>query len=189
MDVTTLRRSLNLIAAGLLAGTVGAVGWSLSGPGIETGPVVASTEATTVATELRPADVDATTQNELSARALRRPLYDPPPQPVVAAPPQTKEVKPAPAPLPPLEVTLVGTMIEADQRLAIIADAKGEFDVKGVGESLELSPQGITVEQIESERVTLRYQGRTSTVQLERPRAGESGAAEGRAAPRRRNNR
>ena len=43
---------------------------------------------------------------------------------------------------------LVGTIIQAEQSLAIVADATGEFDVKGIGESLELSPQGITVEQL-----------------------------------------
>jgi type II secretory pathway component PulC len=67
-----------------------------------------------------------------------------------------------------LDVTLVGTIIESDQSLAIVADSSGKFDIKGVGESLELSPQGMTVKTIESERVTLQFQGRQSTVELDR---------------------
>jgi hypothetical protein len=81
---------------------------------------------------------------------------------------------------------LVGTIIEAEQSLAIVADAKGDFDVKGIGEPLELSPQGITIKTIEPERVTLSYRGRESTIELDRSAAADR-PARGRAGVRRRN--
>jgi type II secretory pathway component PulC len=115
------------------------------------------------------------------ARQLRRPLYDPPAPPPARPPkPPTPVVAPAARPSPQLDVTLVGTIIEAENSLAILADSTGKFDVKGVGESLELSTEGITVQGIESEQVTLQYQGRRSTVTLDRSRkkAGSSGNRE-----------
>jgi hypothetical protein len=93
-----------------------------------------------------------------------------------------------------LEVTLIGTIIQSDQNLAILADSSGKYDVKGIGEPLELSPEGITVESIQSEQVTLNYQGRRSVVQLDRGfkrpgAAGKSKAGGGRRAKDRGKNR
>ena len=104
------------------------------------------------------------------ARSLRGPLYDPPPPPI-AAPQVRPTPRPKPTPtLPPLNLTLVGTIIDSEQSLAIIADAAGNFDVKGVGDSLELTPAGVRIGQIESEVITLEYQGRESTIRLDRDR-------------------
>ena len=191
MDVTTQRRCLGILAAGLFAGTVGAVGWSLSGLEGDRGVVSPRPQATPL-TELPAQESTFPFDESFAARPLRRPLFDPPP--VAAAPPPKPTPKvverPTPPPAPPkLEVTLVGTIIQPDQSLAIVADASGEFDVKGIGESLELSPQGITVERIESERVTLRYQGRESTIELDRSAVAGNATGGNRGGPKRRNNR
>jgi type II secretory pathway component PulC len=164
MDVTTQRRCLTTLAGGLLLAAVGAVAWSVSG--------IAPTAKT--ATEgvpsLANALDDSFSQRTLSDAelnmALRHPLTDPPPpKPRPVAP---RVVAPAPQPPPKLQLTLVGTIIESGKSLAIIADSQGAFDVKGVGESLELSPAGVSVQRIDSEQVELQYQGKTSTVKLDR---------------------
>ena len=102
--------------------------------------------------------------------SLRSPLYDPPPKPKPVAPRQIPKSKPKPKPpsRPALNMTLVGTIIDAEGSLAIIADQSGKFDIKGEGDSLELSPSGVRIGQIESETITLEYQGATSTIRLEK---------------------
>ena len=190
MDVTTQRRSLGILAAGLLAGAVGAVGWSLSGLKRDSGAVSSGPRAAPL-TEFSKQPSTTSFDESVAARSLRRPLFDPPPQPPTPAPKPAPKVveRPTPPPsIPKLDVTLVGTIIQPEQSLAIVADALGEFDVKGIGESLELSPQGITVERIESERVTLRYQGRQSTIELDRSAASGGAASGNRGGTRRRIN-
>ena len=168
-----------------MIGSVGAIGWSLSdiddpnvvndrAPGQQVQPAI-------------PTDRNAPPYDDrIAARSLRGPLYDPPPQPA----PPVERPKP-PAPVTPirsnLEWTLVGTIIEAGQSLAILADASGKFDVKGIGESLDLVPPGVTLQDIESEQVTLQYQGRKSTVQLDRSTKKSNGGGGKRANNRRRN--
>ncbi len=182
MDVTTQRRCLEAIAGGLLIGTVGSVAWSLSST---ESPDVAQATARESVPQAATSSQPRPSSDPVISQSLRGPLYDPPPAQRATTP------APVPAPTPPpqptLEVTLVGTIIERDQSLAILADSSGKFDVKGVGQPLELSPQGITLEQIEPEQVTLRYQGRRSTVQLDRSAKRSSGGAVKRANSRRRN--
>ena len=176
MDVTTQRRCLGTIAAGLDAGPMAdasARQWS--------SPVERKTQPEAV-----------TDDPSLAARPLRRPLYDPPPKPPAPKPVVAETPAPPPSSPPPqakLDVVLVGTIIQPEQSLAIIADAAGEFDVKGVGESLELTPQGITIATIESERVTLLYQGRPTMIEIDRKQPQDEANAGNRGGNRRRNNR
>ncbi len=176
MDVTNHRRCLGLLAGGLLAGTAGAVGWSLSDIHVEASSNSAVKPETQ--TPLVNVDVDQPSSS-IDFQPLRRPLYDPPPPKpkVKPSPPPAPVVNkpPPPTAAPRLEITLVGTIIEANNSLAIVADAAGEFDVKGEGQSLELSPEGITVAKIESERVTVRYKGKESTIELDRSQVKGAG--------------
>lgn len=84
---------------------------------------------------------------------LRRPLYDPPPpRPVV------KE-------LPPLQVEVLGTILEDTNSVALVRGAQGGMEYKRVGDSvgpadsparlIEITDTAITVERGQ-ERVTLR---------------------------------
>ncbi len=66
-------------------------------------------------------------------------------------------VKPAPV---GFGILLVGTVIEPSKTLALFRDDRGAFDLKGVGQSLDLVPAGAQVENIEPELATLRYEGR-----------------------------
>ncbi len=186
MDITNQRRCLAAIAGGLLVGTAGAIGWSLSG--IDTSSPISKVGQ---GPQIQPAISSEDPQpfdERIVAQTLRGPLYDPP-----AAPsPSVERPKPTPAPTPQqpmLDLTLVGTIIEANQSIAILSDSAGQFDVKGIGESLELLPAGVTVQNIEAEQVTLQYQGRQSTVQLDRSAKKSGGGGANQRGSNRRKNR
>lgn len=167
MDITTQRRFLTGAAGGLLVGTAAAIGWSLSG--IDTPSPLSDVGQQGRVQPATPAIVKSQSfEQRMAARPLRAPLYDPPPAPV----PTKEQPVPAAPPQPQLDLTLVGTIIEENRSIAILSDASGQFDVKGIGESLELTPPGVTVESIESEQVTLQFQDGESVesvvVQLDR---------------------
>jgi len=119
-------------------------------------------ETTTIAT----ADFDA-----LWDRPLRRPLYDPPPPPqpapVVKRPkPAPRKTEPRPSPPPKLDMRLVGTILESGRSMAIVADAAGKIDLKGAGETLDLEPEGVRVESINAESVTVSHNGREQMLKI-----------------------
>jgi type II secretory pathway component PulC len=182
MDITNQRRCLAAIAGGLLVGTAAAIGWSLSG--INTPSPISKVGQ---GQQVQPAISSDNLQSfdeRIAARTLRGPLYDSPAAPSVPV----ARPKPTPTPQQPkLDLTLVGTIIEANQSIAILSDSAGQFDVKGIGESLELLPAGVTVQKIEAEQVTLQYQGRQSTVQLDRSAKESDGRANQRGNNRRKN--
>lgn len=176
MDVTTQRRCLRAIAGGLILTTAGTIVWSLTAVDSTTSNDPAAGAPQVAAAT--PEEVASATDQRIVLRPLRGPLYDPPPPPAPAPKPVVPQRRePTPPPPPPLELTLVGTIIEPDQSLAILSDATGNFDVKGIGEPLELSPEGVTLQTIESEQVTLQYRGRKSTVQLDRSKPKKAKAA------------
>lgn len=174
MSVTAQQRLLYLLAGTCLVAAAWVVYWSMA----EFPP---PRQADSGATDQQPGFSSASGSSSRSdvdlARPLRGPLYDPPPQPP-RKPPVAKPVrKPQPAPPPKLNFTLVGTIIDDDQRLAIIADAKGNFDVKGVGEALELQPAGVRIDQIEQEEISVEFEGVESKLRLDRdvkPAAGST---------------
>lgn len=186
MDITLQRRCLSAIAGVLAVGTVAAIGWSVR-PLDPTNPRADSGSDTPIqvapASDTESAPFDAA----LASQSLRGPLYDPPPPPV--APIKQPRPKPTPPPAgpPKLDLKLVGTIIQTNQSVAILSDSSGQFDVKGIGESLELTPQGVTLQEIEPEQVTLQYQGRRSTLQLDKSMKKSGGKANPRGNNRRRN--
>lgn len=164
MNLDTQRRCLSLLAAALLVGSTGFIAWSLS----DVGEIAAKAEVGNADLKLSQAvEPIQSPIEDFSGMSLRQPLYDPPPQPAKptprAAPPIARQPK-----QPSIDVTLVGTIIQSDDRLAILADAAGNFDVKGIGDSLELEPIGMTIEEIESESVTLQWNDRQSVIRLDR---------------------
>lgn len=166
MELQRQRQYLTLATVCLLVLSAGMVYWSVSAidesgfvlPRVQPSPTTGSN--TTGKTEFK-------ITTTMTQRKLRAPLYDPEPAPPVS----TKPVVPAaprPKPEPKLNLTLVGTIIESDKSLAIIADANGQFDVKGVGDTLEIDPDGIAITNIKSEQVTLTYRGKSTVLMLER---------------------
>ena len=89
-------------------------------------------------------------------RPLRQSLYDPPP-PV----PEVKQ-------LPPLQVELLGTILEPENSMAIVRSQEGSVQYKRVGETIgpmdspasvrEILTDSIVVER-EKERLTLKVRG------------------------------
>jgi len=174
MDVITQRRCLTAVAGGLLAGAVGAIGWTFSALPDPPPPPQASMLRGTPSPAEESARPAFEGDSQMLALSLRRPLVDPPPQrqtPPPPPPPVVRETPPRkPLAAPKLEFTLLGTIIDSQRRLAIIADPTGNFDIKGVGETLELSPLGVAIEQIESDQVTLTYEGQQTAFHVDKTR-------------------
>ena len=81
---------------------------------------------------------------------------------------QTKATVTKPRTRTPLNprVELLATVIDPVRTVAIISDARGRTDLKGVGETLELMPSGLRIEKIEADRVTLSLRGQSIKVKL-----------------------
>lgn len=169
MNVVQQRRILSGLAIGFLALSGLVIAWATSDLPSAAAPV--SQLARSLSTNQTSQDAEQADPLELASRPLRAPLYDsPPPPPRPPAPVVEKRPPPRrqPTPQPKLQLTLVGTIIDADERLAIVSDPAGQFDIKGIGEALELEPPGVRIRQIDAEQVTLEYQGNKSVVELDR---------------------
>lgn len=188
MTINTQRNALIALTIVLLVAAAAVGSWSFSSLDDSARGIVRGT-GDSLAEVAPSADPLSDFDPALASRLLRGPLYDPPPPRPQPKPTPAPEPPPPPPP-PKLELTLVGTIIGSAQSLAIIADADGNFDVKGAGEELEFEsddiPNGITVERIESEQVTLDVQGRSTTVTLNREKQARGGGGN-RANNRRRN--
>ncbi|QEG02835.1 hypothetical protein Mal15_69560 [Stieleria maiorica] len=200
MDVTAQRRLLNTLTAGLVAFAAGGVVWSLGDIGASDPPAVTVLEPPNAAldaqrnrnAELRSAEKpsagSAVTGDVLSLKLLQ-PLYDPPkpPPPKPQPKPQPVVVRNPPAPRAPrLDWTLTGTIIDADRSVAILTDASGKTDIRAAGEVVELSPAGVLVRKIDSQKVTLELRGTESTLRLQ-PTFQPGGGANADRQNRRRN--
>ena len=184
MSVRTIRLLCGLGSLVMAGFAVAAGTWGLRSPEFEP---LAEFRLTEVVQSGEDEEVGETTSlNELLAIgdiAMRRPLYDPPPPPPPKKREPRKPVTPKPKPSrpvvrkpripkPPPEpiVRLLGTVIEEGRSMAILSDQAGQIDVKPTGETLELKPNGMVVEAIEDDTVSLRFNGR-----LLSRRVGESG--------------
>jgi hypothetical protein len=185
MDITTRQRLLYGMAGLFLAAAGGAVYWSLADLG--TSPSAPATNSAVARPDRRGPDPRDSIDQAVLTRSLRGPLHDPPP--AKPKPPPSRPVarpQPPPPPASP-KLTLVGTLIERDQRLAIVSDEDGKFDVKGVGEALELSPAGVRIAGIDPQQVTVEYQGRRSTIALDKSMRAGSPSENRKGGVRRRN--
>ncbi|MFK8115062.1 MAG: type II secretion system protein N [Rubripirellula sp.] len=160
------RRCLGILAGSLLAGTVGAAAWSLRD--VSTPPPVASTAGQNQGSDaIIPNQTPPRVYNDqLLNASLRGPLYPPPPAPPVKKTEPRKAVPKVTPPPAQLNMTLVGTLKDKGKGFAILEDATNKFDVKGIGETLELTPAGVQIKNIGTDEVTLLFQGRESTHKL-----------------------
>ena len=166
MELQRQRHYLTITTVCLLLFSAAIVLWSVSNVD-ESSPQSPNVQPGHTATSEVSRVPELTIPTAMTQRQLRGPLYDP--APVPASPPKPKPpVVPRPKTGPKLDLILIGTIIESNNSLAIIADANGGFDVKGVGEILELAPDGIVITSIQSEQVTLKHQDKTTTLRLER---------------------
>ncbi|MGB7325361.1 MAG: hypothetical protein WBD31_10860 [Rubripirellula sp.] len=190
MDIINQRRTMNALATTLLVGAGGVGFWAASDVGEGDGLGPSKTAPVVIAIDENPGE-KVPLSTDVALRSLRSPLYDPPPPAPRPAPVQStpKPAVPRPVAVPKLGLVLVGTIIDPNGSVAIMSDAEGKFDIKAIGEELDLKPAGVTIDEIESELVTLSYQGSESTVRLQRsvPSANSSGGGNQRPNGRRRN--
>tara|TARA_R110002049_G_scaffold4601_5_gene32726 strand:+ start:1014469 stop:1015035 length:567 start_codon:yes stop_codon:yes gene_type:complete len=177
MDVITQRRCLTALAGSLLLGAIGAGAWSLSSlpvpqpvAGSGSRPIASPLQASG---ETEGANYDAS----MLSLKLRQPLTDPPPPRPRPTPKPVVKPQPKPPQAPKLNFTLLATIIDSQRSLAVIADPSGNLDYKSVGESLTLSPSGVSIVRIESDQVTLAHNGRESTLLVDKKRRGGGAGA------------
>ncbi|WP_197454884.1 type II secretion system protein N [Stieleria varia] len=177
MEITQQRRLLTGMAGALLLGAVAGGAWSFMPiptelSGVDSSGAQSSFVVAPPSQEPEPLNVDL--ELRLGSTLFDKPVAPP------AAPVETPKLKPpvvTPSPRKnPLELTLVGTLIQSGESVAMIADASGKVDVARAGQSLDLLPAGVVVQEIDSESVTLRYQGQDSVMRLQKALSGSSGA-------------
>lgn len=174
MTILSQQRLLLGLAAFFAAGSVAIVYWSLAR--IESGAIVPNDE-NHAGFMARVAEVQEQTaiDGTLATRLLRGPMVEKPPPKApqlstVKTRAKTKPVLKSPSDFGP-RLKLVGTVIDSDSPVAIFLDSRGKSDAKGVGDQLELTPAGVTIQSIQSEQVTLLYQGRPLVVSLSKSSA------------------
>ncbi|MDB4614419.1 hypothetical protein OAH18_01890 [bacterium] len=170
MSIRAQRQFLFLLSAGFLAATVGAVWYGLQKPTVEP---LAAPAAGAIGAETPDGSSDPDSVKQLLTATdtkLRRPLYDPVVKPVApkvvrVAKPQKREI-PKPPP-PKIELTLLGTVVEGGRSIAIVADASGSIDQKQIGETLQLKPDGLVLEDIQTGEVIVSHDGKRLTFSVQ----------------------
>lgn len=112
--------------------------------------------------------------DSISQRQLGGPLYDPPPEEPIEPPSEpepTTVVEPAPPPRKKNRrkkagLRVIGTLIEAGRSMAIIANAEGNIQLCGEGESIETAAGEGQVEKIELDEITLSLDDETLTLKM-----------------------
>ncbi len=160
MRLRTTKRLLNLASLVTLS-AAGAVGyWGLlpmEGDAETRQNAEASHISSTTAKEMRtvkakPATPEAPglgqqSLSKYSSRALRRPLFDPPPPaPIVV-------VKPIPQ---PIRVIVLATVIEAENSTTMLKLAKGDVVFRKVGEAIGPEEPGAVISKIETGAISIR---------------------------------
>jgi len=154
MRVRQLRIGLKAAAGLLWLGAALALSWAICGSaGDISQPASQTTDSKpTKAVEGRfqcPALKDF---EQVWRKPLRRPLFDPPPPAAVAAP----VVAPQP---PPLPIKLLGTAIELEHSLAMLAMPPNVIRVCRVGDCVGQAPNQIEILEIEADWVAVRSNG------------------------------
>lgn len=164
MTVRATRQLLNALAAVCAVSVVGVAFWAIQPAAVaEPEPLKLRTASHSSSAEKRTKVTSASLLAAASA-PLRRPLIDPKPS-TTQTRPKPSQTRPVTRTVNP-RLTLVATVIEAGRNVAIISDARGRTDLKGVGEKLQLLPSGATIQEIKSDRVTIEFQGRRIPLRL-----------------------
>lgn len=91
------------------------------------------------------------------------------PKPIASSRPKpTVSKTPRKSPGKSTGLTLVGTVLEDDQSVAIFSDRSGTLDFRGVGEALNLQPSGVKVQAIRDREVTIAVEGKMHTLSIGR---------------------
>jgi hypothetical protein len=144
MTTRTRRRALWALNALLLGGIAATVAWAATVP-VRTPPLseTTTTQPAGDGSAHRAARRKAEYREQLLARDLRKPLYDPKPVEVVVQP----------KPKPPLTLTLTGTAVDPGFTAAFLRTRRGETHIVAVGESLD----GAKVLKVTADSATLLW--------------------------------
>lgn len=151
MTTRARRRVLWLLNAVLVGGIAATMAWATTVP-VRTPPM----DKTPINPKTGDSDDHPASRgkvenrDELLARDLRKPLYDPKPIKV--------EVKPKPK--PPLTLSLTGTAVDPGFVAAFLRTRRGETHIVAVGESLE----GAKVLKVTATGATLLWHGEEKTL-------------------------
>jgi hypothetical protein len=146
LSLRTQKVGLSIATVGCAAAAVLVVGW-----GIRLPAVGERTETKTAAEQPNANEAVANAHNEpskesfaqLCAVQLRRPLYDPPPPA-----PEVRQ-------LPPLQVQLLGTIIEGENSMAILRSEQGKVEYRKQGDAIGPVDSPATVVEIQGDAVVL----------------------------------
>ena len=179
MSTIRIRRSMNLAALGFVSAAVGVVAWAwLSIP--QLAPTYDPTTSETKATGKESMNDDNNDDSMTKRQALiasdlwSRPLRSGFQLQTVQTTPSYVAPKPASPPLPSspfaattdLGLRLVGTVLEKGESMAIAVDRQGKLDFRKEGESFQLMPEGVRVENVSVDSIRVSYQGQDSTWKL-----------------------
>ncbi len=174
METRRLRLILRAGAGLLGLGSLASAWWAwMYHPSDDVAVAVTSPRSSTLTVETAPASRTLDDFADVWSRPYQRPLVDPPPPAPVPLPKPAAPVRQAPQPVPPPappdpQVQLVGTIIEQGRSIAIITDQTGKIDMKGEGETLNLSPGDIRIDRIDSQEVAVTYCGHQLTLTMQK---------------------
>lgn len=161
MQMITLKKRLWLLGGVLWFSAAGLVAWGIFVP-----CSIGSSEENTKTISSKQSKLPLVHQDDVPSLdqfasvwsvQLQRPLYDPPPKPVVAPP------KPKPK---PLKVKLLGTMLESDRPSAMFSVPPSSITIREVGQIID-SPGGpAKVLEVGAKRVVLEYAGEKRVLTL-----------------------
>lgn len=158
-----LRRIKFYLASGslvLLLLSAAVLAWGILAPTRDLSPAQPSSSATRSMTDTGPDTLPPLDEfTLLCQRKLQSPLYDPPPEPVAV-----EEASPEPVRLPPLQITLLGTIVEPDRTVAMFATQGGHIELTRIGQTVSNAPNGPKVIGITADEVVVEYDGQQRTM-------------------------
>ena len=179
-SVTKTRRTMNRSAAGMVlaAIAVGFWGWtSSSSSPIENSEAHVSSKRIRPeqATESSTAPTASHSNGDADSEIWSRPLqfgFRERSDSVASATAMSTTVPSAPVVVPKgtnskdSGLRLVGTVIEQGRSMAIAIDALGRLDFRGVGDFVQLDPQGVRIDSVSDRSVRISFQGKSVDWQM-----------------------
>jgi hypothetical protein len=159
MQLKSLRNLLMVTTGVGGAIAAGLVIWGCWPPSLELPELTLPAQPALPAKASSPTPSARLTPEELASLRLQGP------KPTAVEVPEIAEGPPLPS-ASSFPIQLLGTMIEQGYAVGLFRDAAGIFDVKGEGQTLELTPSGIKIEQVEPGVVLVAYSGQSIRLEL-----------------------
>lgn len=160
MSVKALRLTLRSLTALMVIGAAAVLFWSVTIAEAEP----ASVPGVTGTAKRQPARIQEVVPLEDFEPFLEKRLRTRAPK---AEPPPERRSVTATRAAQSLDIALLGTILEQGRSKAILVGPDGEIELKGVGDSLDITPAGVEVKEIQFASVTLLYRGQTVKLEVE----------------------